>query len=115
MSLQNIKLSINEYHQIKLGKVTDPDEPDDTYRVSCDFGGASSFTTGKFPNYLVNPKSNATDPGVYAVTLTLTDTNPDPQSTSYTFQITVLALPNTNTTLSFLTNLTSKNKGRVRV
>jgi hypothetical protein len=90
--------------------------------VTTDFGSAASFTTGKFPNYLVNPKSNATDPGIYPVLLTLTDNNPEPQSTSYTFQITVFALSSTNssnnssnTTLSFLTNQTSKVKGRVKV
>jgi hypothetical protein len=114
LSFTNIKLTINEYYQIKFGKITDPDEPDDTFKVSCDFGGASSFTTGKFPNYLVNPTSNATDPGVYAVTLTIVDTNPDPLSSSYNFQITVLPLPS-NTTISLITNQTSKTKGRVKV
>lgn len=103
-----------------MGSVTDPDEPDDICKVNCDFGGASSFITGKFPTYLLNPKSNSTDPGVYTVTLTLTDTNPEPLSTTYTFQITVIALPSTinstnNIMLAYLANQTSKVKGRVKV
>ncbi len=71
-------LTVKDLYQIKFGSVTDPDSPDDSFKAICDFGDASSFITGIFPNFLLNPSSNETDPGVYAAKLTLTDTNPEP-------------------------------------
>lgn len=70
----------------------DPDSPDDSYKATIEFGTASSFITGNFPSYLINPKSNVTDPGVYSCTVTLIDDNPSPQSSSYNFKIIIVAL-----------------------
>jgi hypothetical protein len=58
--------------------VTDPDSEDSYSLKSADFGAASSFITGNFPNYKVSPNNNLTDPGTYIATITLTDNNPTP-------------------------------------
>lgn len=90
---KKIVLNINEIYYIQFGSIYDPDAPDDTYKVNINFGGAEIFISGLFPNFIVNPKSNATDPGMYVVTISLTDSNPDPMSTSYTLEIMVNPLP----------------------
>jgi hypothetical protein len=56
----DVTVKVNDIGMIKFPSISDPD-PDDVYSViSCDFGLASDFITGKFPNYKVSPTNNAT-------------------------------------------------------
>ncbi len=61
--------------------------------ISENFGEASKFVTGKFPNYKISPNNNLTQPGSYVVTIKLTDDNPQPKTSTSSFNIIVVPLP----------------------
>jgi len=75
-----------------LPDLTDPDLEDIPSLVSCDFGFASTFVMGNFPNYKIAPVSNITDPGDYYVKVTLADDNPSKLTSTFTFKLTVTPL-----------------------
>ena len=77
---------------IQLPDFKDPDLEDIPSLVSCDFGLASTFVMGNFPNYKIAPVSNITDPGDYEIKITLTDDNPSKLTSSFTFKLTVTPL-----------------------
>ena len=90
-SLDIITLSVNDFYALILPSITDPD---DVPRIfSLDFGQASSFVTGKYPRFLIQPVSNLTDFGTFQMSVTLTDDNPSPKQTTYTSVIKVNPLP----------------------
>jgi len=73
------------------------------------FNLANSFVTGIFPNYLVMPCSNITDPGVYSLILSLTDSHLiNPLTQTYSIVLTVQPLPNLNTLLQIIIPNTSQ-------
>ena len=61
------------------------------YSVSIDYGNASAFVSGRYPQLLINPKSSNSKPGNYLITITLTDQNPKPLSSVYKLELVVLA------------------------
>ena len=66
--IKNIKLNVTEFFALTLPKIIDPDFDDSVQTPqSVNFGAASSFITGKSPNYIIKPISNDTDVGVYEV------------------------------------------------
>jgi hypothetical protein len=75
------------------------------------FNLANSFVTGIFPDYLLIPCSNLTDPGVYSLVLSLTDSHLiNPLTKTYKIVLTVLSLPNLNTLFQIiLTNSSQQN------
>lgn len=85
-------MKATEVLYLTFNKTTDPDLDDSAIQF-VDFGAASSFITGKFPNYLIKPISNDTDIGVYPISVNLTDNNPNPLSSITSFTITVDPLP----------------------
>jgi hypothetical protein len=75
------------------------------------FGQASSFVTGKYPNYMISPINNFTDPGVYEVAFSLWDDNPDPRGSLYSFKITVMPMAPGKDLVSLLNKtIIAKNK-----
>ena len=84
---------MNEIKPIQLPDIKDPDLEDTPSLVSCDFGLASTFVKGDFPNYKIAPTSNTTDPGDYEVKVILTDDNPNKKTSNFTFKVTVIPLP----------------------
>ena len=71
---------------------SDPDVEDRAIFNEPDFGLAASFITGKYPSYMISPKNNLTDWGVFDVSFSIIDDNPEPKMSTYTFKITVLPL-----------------------
>ena len=84
------------------------------------FNLANSFVIGIFPDYLIMPCSNLTDPGVYSLILSLTDSHLiNPLTKTYTIVLTVLPLPNLNTLFQIIIpnssqqNISSKAKNLI--
>jgi len=71
----------------------DPDWEDTPFLLNIDFGKAINFITGTFPNYILNPIDNTTDPGVYQVKVEISDDNPNPLTSIYVFRIRVDPMP----------------------
>ena len=71
----------------------DPDQEDTPFLLNIDFGRALGFVTGSFPDFIINPVDNTTDPGIYLVKVEISDNNPSPLSTFYVFRITVDPMP----------------------
>ena len=42
-----------------------------SYDVSIDFGTASSFITGTYPNLYISPSASSADPGTYNIQVSL--------------------------------------------
>jgi hypothetical protein len=53
-------VKVNDTGKIKFPPIVDPDPDDIFFVISCEFGLASDFITGKFPNFKVSPTNNAT-------------------------------------------------------
>jgi hypothetical protein len=68
----------------------------DNYSVSIDYGNASAFVSGTYPQLLINPNSSNSKPGNYVITITLTDDHPKPLSSVYKLDLVVLAPASSN-------------------
>ncbi len=87
----------------------DPDADDMPSLVSIDWGGAEQFIIGKFPNFVVAPKSNDTAPRKYQVNITVRDDNPKVNYGSYSFYFLVPGANSTNIASSYKANIYSQN------
>jgi hypothetical protein len=56
----DVMVKVNDTGKIKFPQIADPDPDDMFFVISCEFGLASDFITGKFPNFKVSPTNNAT-------------------------------------------------------
>jgi len=92
-ALRDFQIKVGDNTPLKFPKMIDPDWEDTPFLLFLDLGKALNFTTGSFPNFMVNPKDNSTDPGVYIITVVISDDNPNPLSSAYSFKITVDPLP----------------------
>ena len=86
---KDILLKVGANWPFEFSKMRDPDWEDKPFLDEIDFGNASSFITGSFPKYVINPIDNTTDPGVYLVNVKISDDNPVPKSSFYAFRIIV--------------------------
>ncbi len=55
------------------------------------FGSASSFISGEYPDFVIEPAYY--NLGEFKISITLKDDHPEPRSATYTFAIKVKALP----------------------
>ncbi len=90
---KDIRIKIGDKWPLKVANMKDPDWEDTPKLSSIDFGKALTFITGSFPDFLINPVSNATDPGLYPITVVITDDNPSPLESKYSFKIIVESAP----------------------
>jgi hypothetical protein len=62
-TIADITVKVNEIASPKFPNIYDPDPEDNYSVVSENFGAASMFVTGKFPNYKISPTNNSTQRG----------------------------------------------------
>lgn len=77
---------------MRLLPYSDPDAEDRPIFNEPDFGLAASFISGQYPSYMIIPKNNETDWGVFDVSFSIIDDNPEPKKSVYSFKITVIPL-----------------------
>lgn len=79
----------------KFPSLLDPDPGDSGVVSSLSLGKASSFISGKFPNFFLKP-TNQSDLGTFPITVTVRDDNKISITATYTFQVTVTGDPTTS-------------------
>jgi len=62
---RDIVMRVGDVVPITFSLISDPDQDDTGSLFQIDFGDAKNFIEGKYPSYLISPKSNETDPRIY--------------------------------------------------
>ena len=86
-------MTVLDVKPLRFPALYDPDNDDTAILDSIDWDGASSFITGKFPSFQIQPKSNYSDYGVFNVKIKVRDDNPSMDTAKYFFKLTINPLP----------------------
>ena len=57
-AISDVTVKVNEIGTIKFPAISDPEKEDLYSLLSADFGSASKFVSGNFPDYKISPTNN---------------------------------------------------------